>query len=64
MLIRTFLVFLVSAVAIFFFTLYRGLAGPGQGAATGRVALALGQEAVAMAFIPAALYVVYRLVRD
>jgi hypothetical protein len=59
---RTFLIFLVSAVGIFFFTLFRGMAG--AGAVTGRVLLALCQEAVAMAFIPAALYVVYRLVRN
>ena len=58
---RTLLIFIVSAVVIFFFTVARGAAT--AGAVTGRVLLQIFQEAIARAFIPAALYVIFALVR-
>jgi hypothetical protein len=61
MLARTLLIFIVSVVVIFFVTVARGTAH--AGAVTGRVLLQIFQEAITRAFIPAALYVVVRLVR-
>lgn len=58
---RPLLIFIVSAVVIFFFTVARGAAT--AGAVTGRVLLQIFQEAIARAFIPAALYVVFALAR-
>jgi hypothetical protein len=61
MLTRAWLVFLGSIPAVFFFIMWR--ISQHAGAVTGRVLLGVLQESTAIAFIPAALYVVYRLVR-
>jgi hypothetical protein len=61
MLTRTLLVFLASIPIIFVFLMWR--ISQHSGATTGRILLLELQEATAMAFIPAALYVIFRLVR-
>ena len=61
MLTRTVLVFLASAVVILVAILAH--TAEHAGAITGRALLLVLEEATAMAFIPAALYVVFRLVR-
>jgi hypothetical protein len=61
MLTRTVLIFFGSAVVLFFYIVARE--GATAGAVTGRVLLSVLDEATCIAFIPAALYVVFRLVR-
>ena len=61
MLTRTMLIFFGSVFVLFFWILARE--GATAGAVTGRVLLSVLQEATAIAFIPAALYVVFRLIR-